>query len=85
MLKQLGDLEGDRRCFRMVNGVLVERTVNEVVPAVQTNRENLTEVIDRLNASLQTKEQLLLSLQTKYNIKMQGQNLLVEMPSSKDD
>ena len=30
-------MEGDRKCFRMVGGVLVERTVKEVLPALETN------------------------------------------------
>ena len=44
MLETLSPLEGERRCFRLVGGVLVERTVGEVVPAVTRNREALEEV-----------------------------------------
>lgn len=33
--------EPDRKCFRLVGGILVERTVKEVVPAVKTNRDNV--------------------------------------------
>lgn len=29
--------EPGRKCFRLVGGVLVERTVKDVVPALQTN------------------------------------------------
>lgn len=32
----------------MVNGVLVERTVQEVTPAVKTNSEGLKKVLDEL-------------------------------------
>ena len=32
----------------MINGVLVERTVKDVVPALQTNSEGLKKVLDDL-------------------------------------
>ena len=37
-------LDGNRKCFRQIGEVLVERTIAEVLPAVQTNRDNLNEV-----------------------------------------
>ena len=37
----LKDVEGERRCFRLVGGVLVERTVKEILPALEHNREQV--------------------------------------------
>ena len=37
-LKEVGE---DRKCFRQVGGVLVERTVKEILPALSTNREQV--------------------------------------------
>ncbi len=34
--------EPDRKCFRLIGGVLVERTVKEVVTALQTNRDGVS-------------------------------------------
>ena len=35
--------------FRMVGGVLVERTVKEVVPALVNNRDKMDKLIETLN------------------------------------
>ena len=41
-------LSGDRKCFRMINGVLVERTVSDVLPALQTNTDGLKKLLEDL-------------------------------------
>jgi hypothetical protein len=46
VLETLEPLPEGRKCFRMINGVLVERTVKEVVPALKTNSEGLKTVLD---------------------------------------
>jgi len=38
----LRPLEGTRRAYRLVGEVLVERTVEEVLPSVAANRENVS-------------------------------------------
>lgn len=38
VLKTLAPMDAKRKCFRLVNDVLVERSVGEVMPAVQKNR-----------------------------------------------
>lgn len=35
------ELDPKRKCFRMIGGVLVERTVEDVVPNLQTNLEGV--------------------------------------------
>ena len=45
MLKTLEPVDDSRTCFRLIGGVLVERTVAEVRPAVKANSENLRLVI----------------------------------------
>ena len=41
MCKTLAPLDGNRKCFRLVGDVLVERTVAEVIPAVTSNKQQL--------------------------------------------
>lgn len=48
VLETLTPLSGDRKCFRMINGVLTERTVSDVLPALQTNADGLKKVLDDL-------------------------------------
>jgi len=41
VLKTLEGVDQDRRCFRMIGGVLVERKVGEIVPALTSNTEKV--------------------------------------------
>lgn len=47
VVRTLEPLDAGRKCFRLVGDVLVERTVGEVLPAVQKNRDNLKTVRGR--------------------------------------
>jgi len=40
----------------MINGVLVERTVKDVVPALKTNSEGLKQVLDELVLQYKSKQ-----------------------------
>ncbi len=70
VINAIQPLDSARRCFRMIGGVLVERTVGEVLPAVQRNREGLQEVITRLTEALEKKKKELTELEAKYKIKV---------------
>jgi len=41
VIEALKEVDGDRKCFRMVGGVLVERTVKDVLPAMMNNYEQV--------------------------------------------
>jgi prefoldin subunit 2 len=71
----LKDMDPSRKCFRMVGGVLVERTVGEVLPALKMNVDKMEEVIANLNGQIKEKGKELLELKEKHNIKFQGERV----------
>lgn len=56
VLETLTPLPQDRKCFRMINGVLVERKVKDVVPALKTNSDGLRKVLEDLLKQYKTLE-----------------------------
>lgn len=56
MIETLDPLHQDRKCFRMVNGVLVERTVKEVLPTLKTNSDGLKQVLDDMLKQYKSKQ-----------------------------
>ncbi|KAK4034103.1 putative prefoldin subunit 2 [Parachaetomium inaequale] len=70
VLETLDPLPGDRKCFRMINGVLAERTVKDVVPALRTNAEGLKKVLDDLVKQYKTKQDELDKWKKKNNVQV---------------
>lgn len=70
VINAIQPLDPSRRCYRMIGGVLVERTIKEVLPAVQRNREGLEEVISRLNETLEKKKKEMAEFEEKYKIRI---------------
>ncbi|KAI9879969.1 MAG: hypothetical protein M1830_006277 [Pleopsidium flavum] len=56
VLETLEPLPQDRKCFRMINGVLIERTVKDVVPALKTNADGLKKVLEELLKQYKAKQ-----------------------------
>ncbi|CAI9301014.1 unnamed protein product [Lactuca saligna] len=70
VINAIQPLDPTRRCYRMIGGVLVERTIKEVLPAVQQNKEGIEVVISRLNEALERKKKELTDFETKYKIRI---------------
>lgn len=62
------DLESTRKCQRMIGGVLVERTLGEVVPAIKQNIEMINKASSQYGSIMQTKEKELINFEVKYII-----------------
>ncbi|KAI6152252.1 Prefoldin beta-like protein, partial [Pisolithus tinctorius] len=62
--------EPNRKCFRLIGGVLVERTVKEVVPALRTNRDGIKKVVSTLTDQIKAKEQEFENFKREYNIRV---------------
>jgi prefoldin subunit 2 len=56
VIETLDPLSADRKCFRMVNGVLVERTVKDVLPTLKTNSDGLKQVLEDMLKQYKSKQ-----------------------------
>ncbi|CAO3635816.1 unnamed protein product [Cunninghamella blakesleeana] len=70
VIDSISPLEPERKCFRMVGGVLVERTIKEVLPALETNYDGIQQVIQSLLQSYKRKEEEFVEFQKKHNIQV---------------
>lgn len=61
-------LSSDRKCFRLIGGVLVERTVADVLPQVTSNLDGIKQMIEQLLKTYKTKELAHQEFQKKHNI-----------------
>lgn len=57
-----------RRCYRMIGGVLIEHTVGEVLPALQSNREQINNVIESFKLKTEEKGKELATYKQKHDI-----------------
>nr|CAG4645292.1 EOG090X0L97 [Leptodora kindtii] len=82
VIETLQSVDKDRRCYRMVGGVLVERTVKEVTPALTTNRDQMIKLVEALNNQISIKGQEILDYKNKHNIQFRKGD---EIPASEND
>ncbi|XP_019174125.1 PREDICTED: probable prefoldin subunit 2 [Ipomoea nil] len=70
VMNAIQPLDPSRRCYRLIGGVLVERSIKEVLPAVQRNKEGIEELIARLNEALEKKKKEISEFEAKYKIRI---------------
>ncbi|PVU97734.1 hypothetical protein BB561_000372 [Smittium simulii] len=69
VIETMEPLEPSRTCFRLINGILVERSVKEVLPALKANKDGITKVIAMLMEQYKKKEIDFQEFQKKHNIR----------------
>ncbi|KAK1390548.1 putative prefoldin subunit 2 [Heracleum sosnowskyi] len=84
VINAIKPLDQSRRCYRMIGGVLVERTIKEVLPAVQHNKEGLEMVIARLNEALEKKKKEIADFEAKYKIRIKKSDEVKDDGSKKE-
>ncbi|VVT46480.1 uncharacterized protein SAPINGB_P001234 [Magnusiomyces paraingens] len=70
VLETLKTMPSDRKCFRMIGESLVESTVKDVSPNLQTNSVQLQTVIGTLNKQLEQTKDELKKWQIKYKVQI---------------
>ncbi|GAV84861.1 Prefoldin_2 domain-containing protein [Cephalotus follicularis] len=85
VMNAIQPLDQSRRCYRMIGGVLVERTIKEVLPAVQRNKEGLEEVVGRLNEALEKKKKDIAEFEAKYKIRIRKSDSEVKDDSNRKE
>ncbi|KAH3700200.1 prefoldin subunit 2-like [Dreissena polymorpha] len=73
VIETLKEVDENRRCFRLVGGVLVERTVKDVLPALVNNKEQMGKVVENLNKSLEQKGLEINKYRETHNLKIKGE------------
>jgi len=73
VIDTLEKVDSGRKCFRMVGGILSERTVNEVLPALKQNKQQIQDVIEKLKGQLAERGQELNKFREEHNIQIRGE------------
>ncbi|KAF9677605.1 hypothetical protein SADUNF_Sadunf08G0125000 [Salix dunnii] len=85
VINAIQPLDPSRRCYRMIGGVLVERTIKEVLPAVLRNKEGIEEVIARLNEAAERKKKEISDFEAKYKIRIRKSDSEVKDDTNKKE
>ncbi|OXU22090.1 prefoldin subunit 2 [Nasonia vitripennis] len=84
VIDTLKNVDGKRKCYRMIGGILCERTVEEVMPTLLVNKDQLAKVIETLNEQLTKKGTEINEYKEKYNIHIRGQDDVQRQEESKE-
>jgi len=69
VIETLSKVEPERRCWRLVGGVLLEKRVDEVVPALQGQSQQMDALLETLYKRLKELEEELRKLEQELGVK----------------
>lgn len=75
VIATLQTVDPDRKCFRLIGGVLCERTVKEVLPQLTENKEYIEKRITKINEDLMKKGVQINKFKEEHNIKIRGEQI----------
>lgn len=84
VLQALNKVDKDRKCYRLIGGVLVEHKVCDVIPALDKNKSQIEKLGEVLNKQLEEKGKELNDFKEKHNIKVQGPGGSEETPKPQE-
>lgn len=73
VIDTLKSVDDDRKCFRLIGGVLCERTVKSVLPQLNDAKEQLEKLIAQRQEQLSAKGTEINKFREKHNIKIKGE------------
>lgn len=74
VIDTLKNVDESRKCFRLIGGVLCERTVKEVLPQLNDSKDQLEKLISQRQEHLSAKGVEINQFRDKHNIKIKGQD-----------
>lgn len=85
VIETLKTVDPDRKCFRLIGGVLCERTVKEVLPQLIENKGFIEKTITLVTEDLTKKGQQINKFKEEHNIRIRGEQLPGEGQKSQTD
>jgi prefoldin subunit 2 len=84
VIETLSKLEPERKTFRLIGGVLVERTCEEVLPSVQENYDGIIKLIDVVESTLKSKHEARTKYKNEHGIMTQEEREARQKAASKE-
>ena len=84
VLDTMNKLEPERRAFRLVGGVLVTRTVGDVLPQISQNYEGILKIVQTLNEQLAVKDAERKAYKEKHGIMTQEEKEQILKKQARD-